>query len=55
MPMRSGGRNASKGSSKKYSDKPLTSPIDYPFFILIITLLAIGILMRFSRSFSGYS
>lgn len=52
MPMRNGDRNASKGSSKKYSDKPLTSPIDYPFFILIITLLAIGILMMFSASYA---
>ncbi len=42
----------SEGVSKGYSEKPLSGPMDYPFLIILMTLLALGIIMMFSASYA---
>ena len=42
----------SEGVSRGYSEKPLSGNIDYPFLIILMTLLALGILMMFSASYA---
>lgn len=42
----------SEGVSRGYSEKPLSGTIDYPFFIILMALLAIGIIMMFSASYA---
>ncbi len=42
----------SEGVSKGYSEKPLSGPMDYPFLIILMSLLALGIIMMFSASYA---
>lgn len=41
-----------EGVSRGYSEKPISGPIDYPFLIILVTLLALGIIMMFSASYA---
>lgn len=42
----------SEGVSKGYSEKPLSGSMDYPFLIILMSLLALGIIMMFSASYA---
>lgn len=42
----------SEGVSKGYSEKPLSGAMDYPFLIILMSLLALGIIMMFSASYA---